>query len=333
MKSTYCGILNIDTHDKVRAPPPTESELKLRNILRYKKIPFKHSQIIWYTGCDKYTPDLIIGEKLIIEVDGKIHDKEFMKTPDRIRQRALKNMGFEVHRVRNEHIQSLPSAVAADIIQKYYEVVDTPNKTTKVSSLKATIHHESVPRDIAEKLQFWAMEFNKELNDEKWTANHFKESLNRFHPELVTNQCAMERLILLLLGLNLHKTQDSSSLNFEYFSNLLKKGIEIIRGIFGGVEGDAVAIHLKNMYNISAPGFFKNLIFKGGPNLNPGVITIKDKSTLDSIVDKFNKSFSDIGITVERSEIKSECNAVLMKFDKTEESSYSWLVDWMNNIP
>ena len=76
------GILNIDTHDKFRAPPPTESELKLRSILRSKKIPFKHSQIIWYTGCDKYTPDLIIGEKLIIEVDGKIHDKEFLKTPD-----------------------------------------------------------------------------------------------------------------------------------------------------------------------------------------------------------------------------------------------------------
>ena len=98
----------IDTNDKFKAPPPTESEL--RSILRYKKIPFKHSQIIWYTGCDsdKYTPHLIIGEKLIIEVDGKIHDKEFLKTPDRIRQGALKNMGYEMHRVRNEQIQSAP---------------------------------------------------------------------------------------------------------------------------------------------------------------------------------------------------------------------------------
>ena len=48
----------------VRIPPPTESELKLRSILRSKKISFKHSQVIWYTGCDKYTPDLIISEKL-----------------------------------------------------------------------------------------------------------------------------------------------------------------------------------------------------------------------------------------------------------------------------
>jgi very-short-patch-repair endonuclease len=235
--------LNINTDNKFRAPPPTESELKLRSILRYKKIPFKHSEIIWYTGCDKYTPDLIIGEKLIIEVDGKIHDKEFMKTPDRIRQRALKNMGYEVHRIRNEHVQRLPSVVAADIIQKYYEVIDTPDKTTKISRLKATIHHESVPRDIAEKLQFWAMEFNKKLNDEKWTANYFKESLKLF-PGLVTNQCAMERLILLLIGLNLHKTQDGT-FDFKYSSNLLKKGIEIIRGIFGGVESECCSYSLK----------------------------------------------------------------------------------------
>ena len=324
--------MNIDSNDKFKAPPPTESELKLRSILRYKKIPFKHSQIFWYTGCDKYTPDLIIGEKLIIEVDGKIHDKEFLKTPDRIRQRALQNMGIEVHRVRNEQIKSAPFGVAADIIQKYYEVVDADDKTTKITKLKATAHHESVPKDIDEKLQFWALEFNKELNDEKWSANYFKKSLIQFHPQLVSNQCAMERLILLLLGLNL-RTQDGSSLDFEYSSNLLKKGIEIIRDIFGEEEGNMAAIHLKNMYNITAPGFFKNLIFKGGPNLNPGVISIKDRFTLDSMINNFNKNFSSIGITVERSEIKSECNADLMKWDKGEMSVYGWLVEWMNNIP
>ena len=321
--------MNIDTSDKFKAPPPTESELKLRNILRYKKIPFKHSQI----GCDKYTPDLIIGEKLIVEVDGKIHDKEFLKTPDRIRQRALQDMGYTVHKIRNERIMSAPYAVAADIIQKYYEIVDAEDRTAKIIKLKATAHRESVPKDIDEKLQFWAIEFNKELNDEKWTADIFKEYLKRFHPRLVANQCAMERLILLLLlGLNLRGTQGGISLDFEYSLNLLKKGIEILRSIFGGAQGDAAAIHLRNMYNISAPGFFKNLTFKGGPNLNPGVISIKDKFTLDSMINNFNKNFSNIGITVERSEIKSECNAVLIKLDKGEVSAYSWLVEWMNNL-
>jgi very-short-patch-repair endonuclease len=324
--------LNIDTSDKFKAPPPTESELKLRSILRYKKIPFKHSQIIWYTGCDRYTPDLIIGEKLIVEVDGKIHDKEFLKTPDRIRQRALKNMGFEVYRVRNERIKNAPFAVAADIIQKYYEVIDAEDRVAKITKLEATAHQKSVPIDIDENLQFWALEFSKELNDEKWLADYFKESLKRFHSGLVSNQCAMERLILLLLGLNLRKIQEGSSLDFEYSSNLLKKGIEILKGIFGEEEGNAAAIHLKNMYNISAPGFFKNLIFRGGPNLNPGVISIKDGFTLDSMINSFNKNFSSIGITVERSEIKSECNAVLTKskLNKDKASTYIWLVEWMN---
>ena len=103
--------MNNDISDKFKAPPPTESELKRRSILRYKKIPFKHSQIIWYTGWINILQIYIVGEKLIIEVDGKIHDKEFLKTPDRIRQKALQNMGFEVHRVRNERIQSAPCAV------------------------------------------------------------------------------------------------------------------------------------------------------------------------------------------------------------------------------
>jgi hypothetical protein len=160
-------------------------------------------------------------------------------------------MGYEVHRVRNERIQSAPYAAAADIIQKYYEVVDAEDRTAKITKLKAIAHHGSIPKDVQENLQFWALQFNKELNDETWTADYFKESLRRFHPELVSNQCAMERLILLLLGLNLRKTQDGSSLDFEYSSNLLKKGIEILRHIFGEEEGNVAAIHLKNMYNIS----------------------------------------------------------------------------------
>jgi very-short-patch-repair endonuclease len=43
---------------------------------------------------------LIIGKNLIIVVDGKVHDKEHKKTLDRIRQRALENMGYTVQRVK-----------------------------------------------------------------------------------------------------------------------------------------------------------------------------------------------------------------------------------------
>jgi very-short-patch-repair endonuclease len=107
-----------------KVPPPTRAEIKLRSILRSKKIAFKDSQVIWYTGCDRYTPDLLIGKRLIVEVDGKVHDKDFQKTPDRIRQRALENMGYDVLRVRNVEIQNTPYAVAEIIIQRYFEVID-----------------------------------------------------------------------------------------------------------------------------------------------------------------------------------------------------------------
>jgi hypothetical protein len=118
----------------------------------------------------------------------------------------------------------------------------------------------------------------------------------------------------------------------QYSSNLLKKGIEILKGIFGEEEGNAAAINLKNMYNITAPGFFKNLVFNGGPNINPGVISIKDKFILDSLIDNFNSSFSSLGITVERSEIKSECHAAVRRLDKDEIHNYSWLIEWMDNL-
>jgi very-short-patch-repair endonuclease len=118
--------LNPDTinSSSFKAPPPTNSELKLRYILRSKKILFKDSQVIWYTGCDAYTPDLIIGKTLIVEVDGKIHDKEYRNTTDRIRHRALENMGYNVLRVRNEEIQTTPDAIAERIIQRYFEVAE-----------------------------------------------------------------------------------------------------------------------------------------------------------------------------------------------------------------
>jgi len=119
-------------YDDFTAPPPTYSERKLRSILRSKKIAFKDSQIIWYTGCDRYTPDLLVGKRLVVEVDGKVHDKDFQKTPDRIRQRALENMGYYVLRVKNEEIQKSSDSVAERIIQKYIEVIEERSEERRV---------------------------------------------------------------------------------------------------------------------------------------------------------------------------------------------------------
>ena len=241
-------------------------------------------------------------------------------------------MGYDVLRVRNEEIQNTPDAIAERIIQRYFEVADNDDRRpTKITKLKKPMEYEPIPKEVNSNLQLWAVSFNKELNEGMWSVDNFKESLARLHPKLVTNQCAMERLILLLLGLNLRKREEGS-LDFEYSLTFLNRSIEILRGLFGEEEGNMAAIHLKNMYNISAPGFFKNLIFNGGPNINPGIVSINDEGVLNCHIDNFNKSFSSMGITVERREIKSECAATLKKFgeDADELSKYKWLLKWID---
>ena len=176
-------------------------------------------------------------------------------------------------------------------------------------------------------LPTWAISFNKVLNEERWTAGFFRVSLKQFHPKLITNQCAMEHFMLLLLGLNLHKCEDGT-LDFENSVKLLVRSAEILKDLFVE-EGHLVAIHLKNMYNISAPGFFKNIVFKGGPNINPGIISIKDKYTLNSNIDKFNEYLSQFGIMVERAEIKEECYAYIEKNDRIHLSPFNWLMEWL----
>jgi hypothetical protein len=90
------------------------------------------------------------------------------------------------------------------------------------------------------------------------------------------------------------------------------------------------------MYNISAPGFFKNLIFNGGPNINPGIVSIGNVDSLNYHIDSFNTSFSQLGISVEKEDIKSECASTLTKLSKKyddnthELSKYDWLIEWMN---
>jgi hypothetical protein len=112
--------------------------------------------------------------------------------------------------------------------------------------LERPLHFEPVPKEITnDNLRTWALSFNKELiaNEAAWSVDYFKQALTRIHIKLITNQCAMERFILLLLGLNLHKKEDGN-LDFEYTLNFLKKGIEILRGLFSQ-EARRADVHLK----------------------------------------------------------------------------------------
>jgi hypothetical protein len=265
---------------------------------------------------------LIIGKHLIIEVDGKIYDKEHRKTLDRIRKRALENMGYIVRIVRNEKVGNTPDKIAEEI-----KSTDSENKKDiLITELKKALEIQPFPKGLI--IKQWVQKLNKEIIDDvkKWSIDNINESLSKFPSELVKNQCAMEKFMLSLFGYKL-KSKDGN-LDFEYSLDFFKKSLDLLNDLFPK-NGNMAAIHLKNMLNETAPGFFKNLIFKGGPNKNEGIVSIKDKDSLDFHIDSFNKYLSELGITVECSDIVQEGKATLQKF-REDKINYKWLTEWMN---
>lgn len=304
-------------------PRPTFYERKLASRLAANNIPYKSQPVIWYTRANYYTPDFVIGQKLIVEVDGKIHSMKHRMTPDRIRQRALKNLGYYVMRVSNDTIRINVKTVVKEIIQQYYETVDLQQSNPKVEIVKHDTY-DSIPKYVQDKISQWAVEFNRSLKEELWTADYFKLHLPDYDSILVQNQSALERFMLLLLGLNL-KTGDDGALDFEYSAQVFGKGIEIIREIFGE-QGATASIHLKNMFNVSAPGFFKNLVFSGGPNINPGIVSINNLNLLKRQISEFNRHFSSYQVSVEVDEVRDEC---LYAFKNIEtNANFQWMAEW-----
>lgn len=304
-------------------PRPTFYERKLASRLTANNIPYKSQPVIWYTRANYYTPDFVIGQKLIVEVDGKIHSMKHRMTPDRIRQRALKNLGYYVIRVSNDTIRINVKTVVKEIIQQFYETVDLQESNPKVEIVRHDTY-DSIPKYVQDKISQWAIEFNRSLKEELWTADYFRLHLPEYDSVLVRNQSALERFMLLLLGLNL-KTGDYGALDFKYSAQVFGKGIEIIREIFGE-QGATASIHLKNMFNVSAPGFFKNLVFYGGPNINPGIVSVNNLDLVKRQISEFNRHFSSYQVSVEEDEVRDEC---LYAFNNIETNvNFQWIAEW-----
>jgi very-short-patch-repair endonuclease len=304
-------------------PSPTFYERKLASRLAANNIPYKSQPVIWYTRANYYTPDFVIGQKLIVEVDGKIHSMKHRMTPDRIRQRALKNLGYYVMRVSNDTIRIDVKTVVKEIIQQFYETVDLQESNPKVEIVKHDTY-DSIPKYLQDKMSQWVVEFNRSLKEESWTADYFKLHLPDYDSILVQNQSALERFMLLLLGLNL-KTGDDGALDFEYSAQVFGKGIKIIREIFGE-QGATASIHLKNMFNVSAPGFFKNLVFYGGPNINPGIVSVNNLNLFKRQISEFNRHFSSYQVSVAEDDVRDEC---LYAFNNLETSAnFQWIAEW-----
>ncbi|MGA8083376.1 MAG: DUF559 domain-containing protein [Candidatus Nitrosopolaris sp.] len=332
-----------------KRPESTKYERLLASALDSfaKHIDYKMNPEVRLSSCTWYTPDFIIGNRLIVEVDGGIHDLDYRRTPDRIRHRALENMGYNVYRVRNKQVENSPFDVAGMIVDRYYQIMEIESQgegkdrekipAPKIKKIYNPSRPEPLPEDLERLIPAWTIALHSKLTFENWTAHYFKQILSIYDSRLVTNQCAMERMILYLLGLNILGRQDAGKnhvgnmIDFEYFYRLFDRAMAIVSELF---EDQVVAIYLKNSFNITAPNFIKNLVFNGGPRAKPGIISIKDADTLESNIDSFNQNFSKVGIAVAKRDVVIECREELEKLKRRKEydriSSYRWLSEWLN---
>src|SRR5690348_15238182 len=145
-------------------------------------IPYLRNREVWLSACVWYTPDFVIGNRLIVEVDGGIHDLDYRKTPDRIRQRALENMGYSVYRVKNKEVESSPFDVAGRIGDRYYQIMEFEGKektpAPKIKKIYNASKHVPLPEDLGRLIPDWTVALNSKLTFDNWTADYFKKILS-----------------------------------------------------------------------------------------------------------------------------------------------------------
>ncbi|HEU4446954.1 MAG TPA: DUF559 domain-containing protein [Nitrososphaeraceae archaeon] len=285
-------------------------------MLHSKGIKIQLEPEIWYTSCNFYTPDILVNEDLIIDVDGPYHEESQIKKNDRIRQRALENSGYPVYRFKNEEIVNSLDYVVDKIKSVLNEFEDNSDNKTTPKIIEMEIPETQRMSNVPEYLiKAYSIALNSTLvgKMEKWSTSYFKEFLSQYDPTPVGNRCAMERILFILLGPNLHlKKEPQSTIDFEHYSMLFDKCIGIMKGLFG----ETAEIELKNAYNITATNFIKNMIFYGKPLIaRIRIVWIKDYESIVFHINEFKKYFYRFGIYVEESEVKVEC---LGELDKIE---------------
>jgi Protein of unknown function (DUF559) len=148
----------------------------------------------------------LIRGRLIVEVDGGMHDRDFRKTPDRIR--ALEKLGYSVYRIRNEVVASSPEKVTEEVLQQYYEAFDAQvgqsrsllSKARNIENMMSSPPEEGLVLSVAIRLKDYTDKWDK------WEYDKFCMYLSDIDQNFVTNPCHNERLVLLLLGLDLTTT-------------------------------------------------------------------------------------------------------------------------------
>jgi very-short-patch-repair endonuclease len=301
---------------RIKRSEPTKYAVQLARALHSEGIKIQLEPEIWYTSCNFYTPDILVNKGLIVEVDGPYHEEPQIKKNDRIRQRALENSGYLVCRFKNEEIVNSLDYVLDKIKPDLNEFEHNSDKKNAPQLIEMEIPETQMMSNVSDNLiKAYSIALNSTLvgKMEKWSTSYFKEFLSHYSPTPIGNRCAMERILFMLLGLNLRLKNDSqSTIDFEHYSMLFDKSLGIMKGLFG----EAAEIELKNAYNITATNFVKNLIFYGKPLIaRIRIVWIKDYESIVFHISDFKRRFHRFGIYVEESEVKVEC---LGELDKIE---------------
>jgi very-short-patch-repair endonuclease len=314
-ESNHLPISNNSSNNQsgIKHSEPTKYAVQLARALYSRGIKIRLEPEIWYTSCNFYTPDILVNKDLIVEVDGPYHEELQIKKNDRIRQRALENSGYLVHRFKNEEIASSLDYVAEKIESILNEFDHNSHKKAAPKLIEINIPETERMSNVPENLiKAYSIALNSTLEDkmERWNINYFKEFLSQYNPTPIGNRCAMEKTLFILLGLNLRLKKET--IDFEHYSMLFDKSIGIMMDLFG----DTAEIELKNAYNITATNFMKNLIFYGKPLIaRIRIVWIKDYGSIFFHINEFNKYFYRFGIHIEESEVKAECLGELEKIE------------------
>ncbi len=289
---------------------PTKLEINLARMLFVEGIDFTLSPEIWYSSCTFYTPDFLIEGRLVVEIDGEHHYTDRHQVlMDRIRARAIQNSGYPVHRFTNKEVnKSLKNTV-----NKIVSILGTLKVTTKQARIiQVDVQKEHRLSNIGYGiLTEYVHELNKRILADGWTASLFKDFLSGLNPDPSTNRCAMQKIMLMLLGLNFSASKDGTA-DFQNYAVLFGKATNILREFFGEIA----TVEFRNEFNITATNFLKNLVFYGRPRILPyRIIHIKNYGDVQGLVKIFNSNFSTFGITVVEDDLKIECQYEKKKID------------------
>ena len=295
-----CGSRNTSYVKSVKVAEPTELEIKIAQRLFAEGIDFVMGPEIWYSSCTYYTPDFLIENRFVVEIDGQHHyTNPHQVLMDRIRQRAIENSGYPVYRFTNQEVRKSLDK----IILKILSLINA----TKVTKSSSKIIEIDIPKEQRSSLPIYilkkcAHELYSRTNQNGWTSNVFEDVFSEF-PSITSNRCAMQQTMMLLLGLNF-KASDDGTADFQNYARLFDHTLLVFQEFFGEIG----KIELKNEFNISATNFLKNLIIYGKPRiLRKRIITIQNDEDIRNLLKIFNSNFSKFGIQVSEEDLKIEC--------------------------